>query len=146
MSIFQKEAEARDLDHLIPPVVRQVGIDHIEVDWQRGELHCQWVVGANNVQPHGVLHGGVSALVAETLCSIGAHLALPEAKSAVGQTLQASHMKAAGQGTVLTARASLTHQGRRSHVWNCDIADDKGRLISRIALTLAVIDMPSSTF
>jgi len=139
MSIFLKKASIEQIAAWIPPILRLAGIEAIKIDHDSGSLSADFTVSDNNVQPHGILHGGVSVLIAETLGSIGGNLCLEQAKVAVGQTLSASHIRPAAKGEKLRAVCSAVHIGKKSHVWNTDLTDQKGRLICRVALTLAVI-------
>jgi len=88
-------------------------------------------------QPMGLLHGGVSALLAESAASIGAMLAAPEGYGAVGIELNASHLRAMTDG-VLTATATPLRKGRTIQVWDISLIDEKGRDICKARCTLAV--------
>ena len=88
-------------------------------------------------QPHGVLHGGVSALLAETAASYGGSLAAPPGHLVMGIELNASHLRAMRDG-VLTATATPARIGRTLQVWDIDLTDDAGRRICRARCTLAV--------
>jgi uncharacterized protein (TIGR00369 family) len=91
-------------------------------------------------QPFGLLHGGASAALAETVASIGAYLNLePESQAAVGVELNANHLRAKTEGTV-TATAMPLHRGRRTHVWDIRIEDEEGKLVCASRCTLAIVD------
>lgn len=90
-------------------------------------------------QPMGLLHGGASALLAETVGSVAANLAAPPDHICVGQEINANHLRAVSKGTV-TGTARPVHIGKRSQVWNIDITDEAGRLICVSRLTMAVLD------
>lgn len=92
-------------------------------------------------QPFGVLHGGVSALLAESAASLGAFLSVPEGKTAVGVELNASHLRAMRHGT-LTATATPVRKGRTLQVWHIGLTDEAGRAVCDARCTLAVIDEP----
>lgn len=139
MSYFQRQVSNEDLIEWLPPAVRYVGIDSIQLDQKQGTLSSQFIVGDQNVQPHGILHGGVSVLIAETLASIGANLCLVQGFAAVGQTIQASHIRPAAKGEVVKVLSSPVHVGKSSQVWSTDFYDGKSRLVCRVSLTLAVI-------
>ena len=96
-------------------------------------------------QPYGILHGGVSALLAESAASFGAALNAPPGRGVVGIELNASHLRSLGDGH-LTARATPIRVGRTVQVWAIDLTDDDGRAICAARCTLAVIDMPQNTF
>jgi uncharacterized protein (TIGR00369 family) len=91
-------------------------------------------------QPFGLLHGGASAALAETVASIGALLNLDADKQAsVGIELNANHVRAKTDG-IVTATATPLHRGRRTHVWDIRIEDEEGRLVCASRCTLAIVD------
>lgn len=91
-------------------------------------------------QPFGLLHGGASAALAETVASIGAYLNVDSAtQGAVGIELNANHLRAKRDGLV-TATATPLHRGRRTHVWEVRIEDEKSRLVCVSRCTLAIVD------
>ncbi len=93
-------------------------------------------------QPFGILHGGASAALAETVASIGAFLNIDaDTQAAVGLELNANHLRAKTDG-VVTATATPLHRGRRTHVWDIRIEDERGRLVCASRCTLAIIDKP----
>lgn len=94
-------------------------------------------------QPYGMLHGGVSALMAETAASVGAVLAAPEGYVAVGVELNASHLRAMRSGT-LRAVAVPVRVGRTIQVWQIDCTNEHGHLISTARCTLSVIKNPAN--
>ncbi len=91
-------------------------------------------------QPYGLLHGGVSALVAESAASYGGSLSVPEGKSVVGVELNASHLRPMREGT-LVAVATPVRKGRTLQVWEVTLTDDEGRGVCRARCTLAVVDL-----
>ena len=92
-------------------------------------------------QPYGILHGGVSALLAESAASIGGATAAGPGKLVVGTELNCSHLRSMSSG-VLTATATPFRLGRTIHVWNIDLTDDAGRLICVSRCSLAIRDVP----
>jgi uncharacterized protein (TIGR00369 family) len=91
-------------------------------------------------QPFGLLHGGASAALAETVASLGAFLNIDKDKqAAVGVELNANHIRGKRDG-VVTATATPLQRGRRIHVWDVRIEDEKNRLICASRCTLAIID------
>ncbi len=91
-------------------------------------------------QPMGLLHGGASAALAETVASIGAALNAGEGRMVVGMEINANHIRAKREGTV-RAVATPAHIGRTSSVWEIRITDEEGRLICLSRCTLAFIDL-----
>jgi 1,4-dihydroxy-2-naphthoyl-CoA hydrolase len=96
-------------------------------------------------QPMGMLHGGASVALAETLGSVAAFLTLdPRKKRCVGQEINANHLRPVTEG-VVTGTAKPFHIGARSHVWGIEIRDARERLICVSRLTVAVIDWKPET-
>jgi 1,4-dihydroxy-2-naphthoyl-CoA hydrolase len=91
-------------------------------------------------QPYGLLHGGASVALAESVGSIGAMMCIDPARQVcVGQEINANHVRAARQGRV-SATARPAHLGRRTQVWTIEIADEAGALVCISRLTVAVLD------
>ena len=105
-------------------------------DFLRGTMP----VDARTLQPYGLLHGGASVLLAETLASLAANLCLedPSQGQAVGLEINANHLRAMTQGTV-TGTARPLHVGRSTQVWEIRIEDGDGRLSCISRITLAVV-------
>lgn len=91
-------------------------------------------------QPFGLLHGGVSGVLAETAGSTGGFLSVPEGKAVVGTELSCSHLRSMREG-VLTAVATPIRKGRTQQVWRIVLTDDHERQICEARLSLAVIDL-----
>ena len=92
-------------------------------------------------QPYGILHGGVSALLAESAASFGAALAAGPERSVVGIELNASHLRSLRDGH-LTAEATPVRVGRTVQVWRISLHDDAGRAICEARCTLSVLAAP----
>jgi 1,4-dihydroxy-2-naphthoyl-CoA hydrolase len=91
-------------------------------------------------QPFGLLHGGASAVLAETLGSVGANYCVDRSRYfCVGQEINANHLRSARSGRV-TGTARPVHIGRRSQVWDIRIEDEQGRLTCVSRLTLSVVE------
>jgi uncharacterized protein (TIGR00369 family) len=95
-------------------------------------------------QPMGILHGGVSVVLAETAASTGAGINCPPGKSAVGQEINANHIRPKRSGT-LRAVAVPLHVGRTSQVWSIEIRGEDAKLVCVSRCTLAVIDTPAGS-
>lgn len=90
-------------------------------------------------QPYGLLHGGASCVLAETLGSVGAALVVnPEKFFCVGLEINANHVRSATTGKV-TGNATPIHIGASTQVWDIRICDDRGKLICISRLTVAVL-------
>ena len=94
-------------------------------------------VGPNTHQPNGVLHGGVSALLAESAASFGGAISAPPGHFVMGIEINASHLRSMVEGT-LTAVATPARKGRTIHVWDIALTDETGRAICDARCTLAV--------
>jgi uncharacterized protein (TIGR00369 family) len=92
-----------------------------------------------NTQSHGILHGGASAALAETVASVAANLHAGEGKVAFGVELSASHHRSAATGTV-TAVATALHLGRTLASYEIVVSDDGGRRLCTARLTCAVVE------
>ncbi|MCH7232715.1 hotdog fold thioesterase [Glycomyces sp. L485] len=94
-----------------------------------------------NTQPYGLLHGGASAVLAETLGSIGAMLHGGPRKIAVGVDLNVTHHRAVRSGTV-TGEATPIHRGRSTATYEIVVSDDQGRRVCTGRLTCLIRDVP----
>jgi uncharacterized protein (TIGR00369 family) len=115
----------------------QLGVEVVSASAERVELRLE--VGPKVHQPLGLLHGGVSALLAESAASLGAAIAAGPDRTVVGIELNANHVRAMRDG-VLTVVATPIRAGRRIQVWTIELTDDKGRMICVSRCTLAVLD------
>jgi 1,4-dihydroxy-2-naphthoyl-CoA hydrolase len=96
-------------------------------------------VDTRTVQPYGLLHGGASVALAETLGSMGASMCVDAAEyQVVGQEINANHVRAARSGLV-TGTARAVHLGGRTHVWSIEIVNDAQKLVCISRITMAVI-------
>jgi len=96
-------------------------------------------VDARTVQPYGLLHGGASVALAETLGSMGAAMCVDAAEyQVVGQEINANHVRAARSGLV-TGTARAVHLGGRTQVWSIEIVNDAQKLVCISRITMAVI-------
>jgi uncharacterized protein (TIGR00369 family) len=116
--------------------VAHLGIEFLEVgnDFIRGRVP----VNTRTRQPYGLLHGGVSVVLAETLGSCGALFCCPEGLRAVGLDINANHLRGATEGWV-TGTARPVHIGRSTQVWQIDLANDSGELTCVSRITMAVL-------
>ena len=103
-------------------------------DWLRATMP----VDARTHQPYGLLHGGASVLLAETLGSSAGGLCAPEGCGVVGIEINANHLRGVRSGLV-TGTARPLHVGRSTQVWEIRIEDDAGRPVCVSRLTLAVV-------
>jgi uncharacterized domain 1 len=91
-------------------------------------------------QPFGLLHGGASAALAETVASLGAYMNVDqETQAAVGVELNANHLRGKTEG-IVTATATPVRRGRTIHVWDIKIEDEESRLVCVSRCTLAIVN------
>ncbi|MDP4687773.1 MAG: hotdog fold thioesterase [Salibacteraceae bacterium] len=97
-------------------------------------------VDHRTVQPYGILHGGASVSLAESLGSVAAYLTVdPEIYVTVGQEVNANHIRPVTSGRV-TGIAKPVHIGRTSQVWSIEITNEAGKLVCISRLTMAVVE------
>ncbi len=116
--------------------VERLGIEFLEVgdDFIRARLP----VDARTRQPYGLLHGGVSVVLAETLGSCGANYSCPQEHRAVGLDINANHLRGATHGWV-TGITRPVHRGRTTHVWHIDLSNDAGEMTCVSRITMAIL-------
>ena len=120
-------------------VNKQLGVETVLVTPEKVILRVE--VGPKVHQPYGILHGGVSALLAEGAASIGGAESVAPDHIVVGTELNCSHLRSMTSG-ILTATATPIRKGRNVHVWAIDLTDDQGRQICVARCTLQVLKAP----
>ena len=138
---FVRRPTPAELDALSAgSAIEHLGIVFTEVgdDFVRATMP----VDARTVQPYGLLHGGASVLLAETLGSSAGNLCVADGQRVVGIEINANHLQAVTGGLV-TGTARPLHVGRRTQVWEIRIEDARGRLACVARITLAVIGEPA---
>jgi 1,4-dihydroxy-2-naphthoyl-CoA hydrolase len=117
-----------------------LGIEFIS--FKSDEVQATMPVNENTVQPFGLLHGGASVALAETLASIGAWLNIEEKdKTAVGVEINANHVRAATNGETVHGVSKPVHKGRQTQVWETKIFNEDEKLVCVSRCTLAVVDV-----
>lgn len=97
-------------------------------------------VDENTIQPFGVLHGGASVALAETLCSVGGWFQLDDpSQTVVGVEINANHVRSVKKGGKVTGTATPVHVGRKIQVWECELRDERDKLVCTSRCTLAVV-------
>lgn len=116
--------------------VAHLGIEFLEV----GEdfVRARAPVDSRTRQPMGILHGGISVVLAETLGSCGAAFASPSGRRAVGLDINANHLRSVSEGWV-TATARPVHIGRTTHVWHIEVTNGKCQLTCVSRITMAIL-------
>jgi 1,4-dihydroxy-2-naphthoyl-CoA hydrolase len=138
MSIWRNVATIEELqDRARNTLIERLGIRFTEIgpDFVRAAMP----VNSHTHQPMGVLHGGASVALAETVGSTAANLCVDPAREVcLGQEINANHLRPVHAGQV-TATARPLHRGNRSHVWQIEIRDEHERLVCVSRLTMAVV-------
>lgn len=97
-------------------------------------------VNEHTIQPFGVLHGGASVALAETLCSVGGWFQLEDLQATVvGIEINANHIRSVKKGGKVTGTARPIHVGRKIQVWECEIRNERDKLVCSSRCTLAVV-------
>lgn len=132
--------EGIDLDSLKEKVglVKDLGIEYVETKPERVVLKMP--VDERHLQPMGVLHGGASVVLAESVATVGAWLNCPPGKIAVGSEINASHLRPKRSGT-LTATGASVQVGRTNQVWEVEIRDEDGKPVCVSRCRLVVVDV-----
>ena len=120
---------------------KDTAVSHLGIEFTKvGDdyLTARVPVDERTRQPFGLLHGGVSVVLAETLGSIGAFYASPEGHRGVGLDINANHLRAATSGWV-TGTARPVHIGRTTQVWAIEMVNDAGELTCVSRITMAML-------
>lgn len=137
MRIWQTPVSVASLTKLSAnTAVSHLGIEFLEV----GDdfITARIPVDARTRQPFGLLHGGVSVVLAETLGSVAANHACPAGYHAVGLDINANHVRGATHGWV-TGTTRPVHIGRTTQVWQIDLRNEAGELTCASRITMAVL-------
>jgi 1,4-dihydroxy-2-naphthoyl-CoA hydrolase len=136
-SIWKKDFDIKGLnDFTQKTLVSTVGIKFLE----KGDdfLSATMPVDERTKQPMGLLHGGASVVLAETIGSTASYMTLDDSCYSVGLEINANHLKSASKGFV-TGVVRPVHLGRTTQVWNISITNEEGKLICTSRLTMAVL-------
>lgn len=140
---FKKDLTLKD----IHSIGKDTMADHIGIEWTEvGEdfIKAKMPVDNRTRQPYGLLHGGASCVLAETVGSVASAMVVDHSKFAcVGMEINANHVRSAAEGFV-TGIASPLHLGGNTHVWDIKIYDETQRLVCVSRLTVAVIPRKES--
>jgi 1,4-dihydroxy-2-naphthoyl-CoA hydrolase len=119
-------------------LVEALGIQFGEVSKER--VVATMPVDSRTHQPFGLLHGGASVALAETVASVGAALNAGEGRTAVGLEINANHIRPKRTGTV-QAEATPAHIGKSTSIWEIRITDEEGKLVCLSRCTLAFVPL-----
>jgi 1,4-dihydroxy-2-naphthoyl-CoA hydrolase len=135
---FNKDFKVEDLVHLRKDTLaEQIGLEFTEVgpDYLRGTMP----VDHRTHQPYGLLHGGASCVLAETIGSVASAYVVDHSKFyCVGLEINANHVRGVRSG-IVTGTARPLHLGANTHVWDIKIEDDRGKLVCVSRLTVMII-------
>lgn len=135
---FNKSIQVHELQPLgKSTIAEQIGIEFTELgaDFLKGRMP----VDHRTHQPYGLLHGGASCVLAETLGSVASALVIDQSKFiCVGLEINANHVRGVREGFV-TGTASPIHIGATTHVWDIRIHDGKDKLVCVSRLTVAIL-------
>jgi len=125
---------ARSIDTL----VTHIGIEYTHIG--EDSITARMPVDNRTVQPAGILHGGASVVLAETLGSVAAHHCIDvNRKMAVGLEINANHVRSVRNGYV-SGTVTPLHIGRTTHIWQIHIRDEQERLVCIARITMAILD------
>ena len=136
-AIWKQPVSVQSLTEIhLNTTVAHLGIEFLEV----GDdfIRARAPVDARTRQPVGILHGGVSVLLAETLGSCGAAFSSPAGHRAVGLDINANHIRSVSDGWV-TGIARPIHVGRTTHVWQIELTNEAGQLTCVSRITMAIL-------
>ena len=131
-----EDAAALANEHMRAGLAERLGIEWVEISAERVIARMP-VEG--NVQPYGILHGGATAALCETVASVGTAVQVGADKRVTGIELNINHLRAVTEGSV-TAIGVPLHLGRTTSVWDMRVHDERGRLVAASRLTLAIRD------
>jgi uncharacterized protein (TIGR00369 family) len=120
-----------------PNLSTALGMEFISTE-EADTCMARMKVDERNRQPFGFLSGGASLALAENLAGVGSSSLCPGC-ACVGIEVSGSHVKAVIEGDTVTAYGRLQHQGKKLHVWQVDIKDSAGDLISTVRVTNFII-------
>ena len=121
-------------------MMETLGIEYLEV--REGYVYARMFVKKELSQPYGMLHGGASMALAESIGGAGSSYYVDMKTHVIrGMQFSANHVKAAKVGTYVYATATIIHKGRQTHVWNIDIKNEDNELVSSCRLTNFIFQM-----
>lgn len=140
---FKKDLSLPDVNPLGPNTMGEyLGIEWVSI----GEdyLKMRMPVDDRTKQPYGLLHGGASCALAETIGSVASHYVIdPDKFICVGLEINANHVRSVNKGYV-TATCSPLHIGASTHVWDIRLHDEREKLVCVSRLTVAILKKPGT--
>lgn len=138
MSIWLRAFSLEELNALSAGTMMQP-LDIVFTEIGENFLRATMPVDDRTRQPFGLLHGGASVTLAETVGSTASHMCIDSRLLCVGQEINANHLRGVRSGRVI-ATAKPVHLGSRSHVWGVEIVNEAGALVCVSRLTMAIIE------
>ena len=137
--LFNKDLNPSDLSaQCNNTLVSNLGIEFTEIS--EDYIKAKMPVDHRTYQPFGMLHGGASMALAETLGSIASHLVVDNSRYiCVGMEINGNHIRPVSSGWV-TGTVQSIHIGKKSHIWEIKINTEDGKLVCISRLTMAVIE------
>lgn len=118
-------------------LMESLGIEYTELS--EGKVTARMPVDHRTMQPMGILHGGASLALSETVAGVGSYLLVdPELYDVKGMAVNANHIGSVSKGYVI-AQAEIIHKGINSHIWNITISDEEGKVVSVCRFTNMIL-------
>jgi 1,4-dihydroxy-2-naphthoyl-CoA hydrolase len=123
-------------EHIPTGFADEIGTEWVDFDPDHARAKIE--VERRHLQPFGIVHGGVYATLAESICSAATYNAVrDDGMVAIGQANDTTFLRQISEGTI-TATARTRHRGRTTWIWDVDITDDEGRVCALSRMTIAV--------
>ena len=137
--IFSKETTVENLNKMSKnTMMEHLGIEFTAVG--EDSISATMPVDSRHHQPYGLLHGGASVALAETLGSVAAHCSIDaETQYSVGLEINANHLKSVRDGLV-TGTAKPIHRGRSTHVWEIKLTNAEEQLVCISRITMSILN------
>lgn len=114
-----------------------LGIQYTYAD--AGRIEATMPVDERTRQPFGILHGGATLALAETIAGLGSMIMVEADEFVVGMQVSGNHISSAHEGDTVRAVATIIHKGRSSHVWNIDVFTSTDKLVSSIRVMNSIL-------
>ena len=139
--LWKRKPDVEQLQRMMPGTLHEhlgLTIENIGDD----SISVRMPVDRRTIQPYGILHGGASAALAESLGSLASVLCIedPSTHTPVGVEINANHLRPVPDGRFVIGTLSPIRIGRRIHVWNIEIRDPEERLVCISRLTIMIVE------
>lgn len=145
MNVISKDSDLKDINAINKGTMMEtLGIEYLEV--REGFVYARMFVKQELSQPYGMLHGGASMALAESIGGVGSAYYVGMKDYIIrGMQMSTNHVKAAKVGTYVYATATIIHKGRQTHVWNIDIKNEYEEIVSTCRLTNFIMKISEKT-